>query len=179
MSKPDLETRLATIRLAAFDVDGVFTDGKFQLRSDGTDEVRFDTRDGLGVRALIASGIRVVLISGRRSEAVARRARDLGIDRHLGGVSDKAEALRRIRVELDADLEQTCFVGDDLQDLAAFAEAGLTIAVADAAPEVWDRADLVLLRPGGDGAVREVAERLLTARGLWKQTVARFARGNA
>ena len=175
MSKPDLELRLAAIRLAAFDVDGVFTDGKFRLRSDGTDEVGFDTRDGLGVRVLTESGIRVVMISGRRSDAVALRARSLGIERHVGGVSDKAEALRRIRVELDVDRNQTCFVGDDLQDLAAFSEAGLTVAVADAAAEVRDRADLVLTRPGGDGAVREVAELILTARGLWKQAVARFA----
>jgi 3-deoxy-D-manno-octulosonate 8-phosphate phosphatase (KDO 8-P phosphatase) len=175
MTEESLDARLARIRLAAFDVDGVFTDAGFTLGSDGSDRVRFNTRDGMGIRVLLEAGIRVVLISGRRSGAVARRAAELGIDRHLSGVSDKREALAEIRVEEGMSRDETLFCGDDLQDLAAFAESGVAVAVADAAPEVRERADVVLERAGGSGAVRELAERLLRARGEWESVVRRYA----
>ncbi len=166
---------LARVRLAAFDVDGVLTDGSFLLDSRGGDAMRFDTRDGLGLRLLMEEGIVVALISGRRSEALRLRAEALGIRHALRGVTDKAAALRKIAEEEGVELHEVLFLGDDLPDLAAFSLAGVRVTVPEAPPEVRRRAHLTTTRPGGRGAVREVAEWLLAARGRWEAAVARFS----
>lgn len=173
----DLERRLAAVRLAAFDADGVLTDGRFLLLSDGRDGMRFCTRDGLGLKLLEAEGLVLAVISGRRSGALARRAELLGL-RHLRtGAGEKGAVLREIAGAEGVPPEETLFMGDDLPDLAAFAAAGVAVAPADAAEEVRARADLVTSRPGGRGAVRELAERLLRARGRFEAALARFAGG--
>jgi 3-deoxy-D-manno-octulosonate 8-phosphate phosphatase (KDO 8-P phosphatase) len=174
LSEEALGRSLAGIRLAAFDADGVLTDGRFLLLSDGQDGMRFDTRDGLGLKLLEAEGIAVAIISARRSGALARRAELLGLRRLMQGVEDKGAALRQIAQEEGVPQAGTLFMGDDLPDLAAFAAAGVRVAPADAAEEVRARADLVTGRPGGRGAVRELAERLLRARGRFPAVLARF-----
>jgi len=177
--RAELESALAGIRIAAFDVDGVFTDGRFSLRSDGTDSLRFHTRDGLAVKLLMAEGIAVALITGRRSEAVRIRAEALGIPHVHRGVEDKVATLREIAAGEDVPLDRVLFMGDDLPDLPALAVAGVGVAPADAAAEVRARVDLVTEHGGGNGAVREIAERLLAARGRWEAVVARIAEGSA
>jgi 3-deoxy-D-manno-octulosonate 8-phosphate phosphatase (KDO 8-P phosphatase) len=171
----DLEASLAGVRLAAFDVDGVLTDGTFSLDGRGEDRVRFHTRDGLALKLLLSEGVEVALVSGRTSEAVRVRAEALGIRHVRLGVTDKAAVLREIAGALEIPRRGVLFAGDDLPDLAAFREAGVAAAVADAAPEVRARAALVTSSPGGRGAVREIAERLLRARGLWDGAVARHS----
>jgi 3-deoxy-D-manno-octulosonate 8-phosphate phosphatase (KDO 8-P phosphatase) len=171
----DLTEALRCVRLAAFDVDGVLTDGRFLLTSDGRDGVRFHTRDGLGVRLLLEAGVRVAWITGRRSTAVSARGLALGVPHVHLGVEDKAEILREVMAVEAVQPEEVLYMGDDLPDLPAMAVAGVPVAVADAASEVRERARLVTTHRGGDGAVRELAQRILAAKGCWSEIVSRFS----
>jgi len=170
----DLEQALAAVRIAAFDVDGVLTDGGIWLDEEGRDRTRYHVRDGLGLRLLQKEGIEVVFLSGRRSAIVQARAEILDVRHALSGVKDKLAALREIAGARDAGLEEVLFLGDDLVDLPVMARVGVPAAVADAVPEVLERAALVTRAPGGHGATREVAERLLRARGRWEAAIAPY-----
>ncbi len=143
------------------DVDGVLTDGTLWYGPDGEELKRFDVKDGLGLKRLMRAGIEVAIVSGRRCRALETRLLELGV-RHVHlGVSDKASVVRGIQKELGIGRDQTAAVGDDLPDLDMFALAALRVAPADAVREVRDAADIVLDSPGGRGAVRELAERIL------------------
>lgn len=160
----EMRARLAKIRLLAMDVDGVLTDGT--LGYSERDEIkRFHVADGLGLTALRLMGIEIAWVSGRESAAVARRAAELKIAHALSGVGDKAEALRELMRRTGWNVEQIAYIGDDWNDLPAFAAAGVGIAVANAAPEVRSRAELITEQVGGQGAVREVCDALLHAMG--------------
>jgi 3-deoxy-D-manno-octulosonate 8-phosphate phosphatase (KDO 8-P phosphatase) len=162
-----LERALAGARLVALDVDGTLTDGRVSYA--GSEEVAtFHVHDGLGLAWLREAGVQVAWISGRGSRAVERRARELGVrELHLD-VEDKARALDVLQRKLDVAPEHTVVMGDDLPDLAMAAQAALFVAPANARPEVRERAGLVTRSSGGAGAVRELAERILGARGLWQ-----------
>ncbi len=161
-----LRRALAAIRFLAFDVDGVLTDGGILVGPDGGEWKRFDVRDGLGLVAARKAGLKVAFVSGRRSPAVAARARELGIDADRQGVKDKAAEMRALRAHFGLERPQTLFLGDDVVDLPAFDEAGVSVAVGDAHPRVRAAADGVTRAPGGRGAAREVVEAVLRARGL-------------
>lgn len=161
-----LRGRLAPVKLLAFDVDGVLTDGGILVHPDGGESKWFHVRDGLGIVAALRAGLKVAFVSGRRSEAVAARARELGISADRQGVKDKAAEMRALREALGASREETAFLGDDVVDLPAFAEAGVSVAVADAHPRVLAAADAVCVAAGGRGAARELVEAVLLARGL-------------
>lgn len=161
--------RLARIELLVMDVDGVLTDGGLWFDASGELIKRFDVRDGLGIRLLLQDGVKLAFLSGGQGGATEVRARQLGIEHCLVGIKDKPAALTALQGQLGATKAQTAFVGDDLNDLAARPVVGLLLAPADACEPVRQRADAVLMRRGGDGAVRELAERLLQARGHWKQ----------
>lgn len=171
---PGIEAALGKIRLAAFDADGVLTDGRFLLHADGRDAMPFCTRDGLGLRLLMDEGIAVAVISGRRSATLARRMVALKVRRLRMGVADKGRVLAEMLASLSLTPAEALFMGDDLPDLVAMALAGVAAAPADAAPEVRARAAVVTASPGGHGAVREIAERILRARGRFEAAVARF-----
>jgi 3-deoxy-D-manno-octulosonate 8-phosphate phosphatase (KDO 8-P phosphatase) len=158
--------RLAAVRLLAFDVDGVLTDGGILVHPDGGESKWFHVRDGLGIVAAVRAGLSVAFVSGRRSAAVAARARELGVAADLQGVKDKAAALRELRGSLGVSREETAFLGDDVVDLPAYSESGVSVAVADAHPRVLEAADAVCAAAGGRGAARELVEAVLLARGL-------------
>ena len=161
--------RLAKIELLVMDVDGVLTDGGLWFDASGQLIKRFDVRDGLGIRLLMQAGVRLAFLSGGQGGATEVRARQLGIDHCLVGIRDKPAAITELQLQLGVTQAQTAFVGDDLNDLAARPVVGLLVAPADACEPVRQGADAVLMRRGGDGAVRELAERLLQARGRWQQ----------
>jgi YrbI family 3-deoxy-D-manno-octulosonate 8-phosphate phosphatase len=161
-----LRSRLASVRLLAFDVDGVLTDGGIYVGPDGSEWKRFHVRDGLGLVAARKAGLRIAFVSGRRSPAVAARARELGVHADRQGVKDKGEALRDLRRRFGLQRWETLFLGDDLVDLPAFEEAGVSVAVGDSHPAVLARADAVTASAGGCGAAREVVEAVLLAHGL-------------
>jgi 3-deoxy-D-manno-octulosonate 8-phosphate phosphatase (KDO 8-P phosphatase) len=156
---------LRRARALVLDVDGVLTDGRLYYGARGEALKVFHVRDGHGIKAVAAAGVTVAIISGRKSPHVARRARDLGIKHVFQGVTDKLAALNKLAAKLDLTLEHCVCVGDDTPDAPILAAAGLGIAVADAHADALTAADLATTLPGGRGAVREVCDWLLAARG--------------
>ena len=157
-------SKLSAIRLVAFDVDGVFTDGRFYLSDDGIESKAFNTQDGFGIRQLINAGIDVAVISGRQSGAVERRMAELGVTHVVQGCRDKVAALGEIVAALGITTGQCAYVGDDVPDLPLLNAVGYSIAVANAVSEVREQCDFTTSAGGGYGAVREVCELILAAR---------------
>jgi len=165
---------LAGIRLLVLDCDGVLTDGSFVCDPEGRRSLAFNIRDGLGLAVLCRAGVVVAIVSGQPTEVAEARHRELGIEHFVGQCRDKGAAVRALQAELGVEPGSCAFVGDDVVDLAGFRACGLAIAVADAAPEVRAAADWVTTAPGGHGAVREVCEALLGARGVWARVVGKL-----
>jgi 3-deoxy-D-manno-octulosonate 8-phosphate phosphatase (KDO 8-P phosphatase) len=159
--------QLRQLRLLVLDVDGVLTDGGLWTTESGEVLKRFDVRDGLGIRLLQQAGLEVAWLSGGKSGATEQRARYLGISHVLTGVRDKPAALAVLQGQLGVSRAESAFVGDDLNDLAVRPAIGLLVCTADAVVPLRQRADWVLDRNGGDGAVRRLAEEILRARGEW------------
>ncbi len=155
---------LASMRLVAFDVDGVFTDGRFYLSNDGVESKSFHTHDGFGVRQLLAAGLDVAVISGRESAAVDKRMSELGVRYVIQGNSDKVAAFEVLATELAIDLAATVYVGDDLPDLPLLRRVGFSVAVKNAHDDVKAECDYTTEKAGGNGAVREVCDLVLDAR---------------
>ena len=155
---------LRRVRLLVLDVDGVLTDGRLHYGPRGEATKVFHVRDGHGIKRVQEAGIDVAIISGRKSAAVAKRARDLGIKFVFQGVGDKLAVLVKLAKSRAVALEHCACVGDDTPDAPILEAAGLGIAVADAHADALAAADLVTSRPGGLGAVREVCDWLLDAR---------------
>jgi 3-deoxy-D-manno-octulosonate 8-phosphate phosphatase (KDO 8-P phosphatase) len=151
------EAALRRVRLLVLDVDGVLTDGRLFYGPKGELLKAFHVRDGHGIKQVAGAGITVAIISGRKSAAVLRRARGLGIRHVTQGANDKLAALRKLAKSRGVSLEDCACVGDDTPDTPILAAAGLGIAVADAHPDALSVADLVTTRAGGHGAVREVS----------------------
>lgn len=166
---PDLRAALARIRLAVFDVDGVFTDGRLNYGhgADGVGEQLkvFHVRDGHGIKRLRAAGFEIAIISGRSSPIVSARMAELGITHVHQGSDDKLPVLERLLAELGIAATECSYCGDDEPDLAPMHAVGLAVAPADAHPSVRAAAQLVLGAAGGHGAVRELCDVLLAARG--------------
>lgn len=164
------------IRLIVSDVDGVWTDGKIIYTGD-QETKEFNVRDGLAVKLAQKVGITVALVTSRRSAALERRARELGITELRQGAANKLEETERVAQKLGLTFDQILYAGDDLPDLAPMSQAAISAAPADAAAEVLAAATWKLQSGGGRGAFRELVERLLRERGDWEQLVQDFLRG--
>lgn len=173
-SASEVERRAASVKLLLLDCDGVLTDGRITLVGDDEEEKSFHTRDGHGLVLLHQAGLRSGVISGRKSSAVARRAKELGMHFVRQGVSDKIEAFGEIVNEAGVNAEAVCYVGDDVTDLPLLLRAGLAVAVADANEETREAAHYVTRQPGGFGAVREVCELILKASGSWDELLKKY-----
>ena len=158
--------KLPGVRLIAFDVDGVFTDGRFYLSDDGVESKAFHTQDGFGIRQVITAGISVAVISGRRSGAVERRMQELGVPYIVQGCKDKVAALDAILTELGITPDECAYVGDDVPDVPLLQHVGVSIAVANAVATVRMQCDYLTTASGGAGAVREACELLLSTQGI-------------
>lgn len=152
------------IRLAVFDVDGVFTDGRLYYGPEGEQLKAFHVRDGVGIKALGAAGITVAVITGRRSGMVITRMQELGIEHIQQGREDKGAALQELTDKLGIPLEQVAYTGDDTPDITAMNIAALAFTVQDAHPDVMRAAHWRTGANGGEGAVREICDLLLAAR---------------
>jgi len=155
---------LRRVQLLVLDVDGVLTDGRLVYGARGEALKIFHVRDGFGIKQVAEAGITVAIISGRKSAAVARRARDLGIRHVTQGAGDKLAALRKLSKARGIALADCACIGDDTPDAPILAAAGLGVAVADAHEDALAAADLVTTLRGGHGAVREVCDWLMAAR---------------
>jgi len=158
-----LRDRAANIRMLVLDVDGVLTDGKLYFDHAGNEMKAFNTRDGLGMKALQRCGIEVAVITGRNSAAVTHRMNQLDIQHIYQGCQDKLNAFLHLLEKTGLDAQQICFAGDDWIDLPILLRAGLAVSVADAEDRVKDQAHWITKRNGGDGAVREICNLILTA----------------
>lgn len=159
--------KIKLIRLLVLDVDGVMTDGSIWL-GENEEIKRFNVLDGTGIKYLIRSGIDVAMISGRASDAVLKRAQELGIRECLQGCRKKLPEYLSLIQRLQVNPDAVACMGDDLTDLPLFNHCGLRIAPSNAVSEVKERADLVTACKGGHGAVREAAEIILKTQGKWQ-----------
>lgn len=166
---------MTLVRLVAFDVDGVLTDGSIVYGAEHELQ-SFHVHDGAGIKWLLEADIAVTWISGRGCGATERRAAELGVrELHLH-VGAKDAVLADVQERLGISPAETLAMGDDLPDFGMASRAELLVAPADAHAEVRRRADWVTDARGGRGAVREVAEALLEARGLLAERLERFGR---
>ena len=174
MKTKTLPEKLKDIQLLLLDVDGVLTDGSI-IYDDETSEIKvFNVKDGFGLKLVMSAGIKVGLVTGRTSKALHRRCRDLGIRYIYDGVQQKAELLDKIVAETGVGADNAAFIGDDLPDLPLMRRIGLSIAVADAHELVRHYSDWVTAAPGGRGAVREVCDAMLKARGDWEKLMEQY-----
>lgn len=173
MSKQDysseLLARAAKIQLLIMDVDGVLSDGKVYYTNGGEEIKNFNIKDGLGIKLLHQNHIKTAIITGRQSDIVARRAAELGITSVFQGKSNKRDAFQQLLEQHQLEPSQVAHVGDDLPDLPLMQLAGLGIAVSDANWFVKHNADWTTPSAGGQGAVRDIAELLLSSRNLLEQ----------
>jgi len=168
--------RARKVELLLLDVDGVLTDGTLLYHEEGGETKGFNTQDGLGLRLLQDAGVEVGLITARLSGAVARRAADLGFAHVYAGRDDKVVAYGELLEKTGLSSEQTAFMGDDLLDLPVLLKVGCSFAPANAVSEVKQRVHYTASRSGGHGAVREVCELILEARGQWSSILAGFTK---
>jgi 3-deoxy-D-manno-octulosonate 8-phosphate phosphatase (KDO 8-P phosphatase) len=172
-----MPARALDIRLIISDVDGVWTEGKIIYLGESREIKEFNVRDGLAAKLAQRIGVTVALLTSRGSPALLRRARELGIEELHQGSSNKLDSCERLIQKLALRFDQVLYVGDDLPDLAPMLRAGISAAPADASAEVRDAALWKLDSRGGDGAFREVVERLLRERGDWESIVKDFESG--
>ncbi len=172
-----MPARALDIRIIVSDVDGVWTDGKIIYAGESREIKEFNVRDGLAAKLAQRVGVTVALLTSRRSPALSRRARELGIQELHQGAANKLESCERLIQKLAFRFDQLLYVGDDLPDLAPMLRAGISAAPADAAAEVRSAASWKLANRGGEGAFRETVERLLRERGDWDSIIKEFESG--
>jgi 3-deoxy-D-manno-octulosonate 8-phosphate phosphatase (KDO 8-P phosphatase) len=159
------------LKLLILDIDGVLTDGKLFFDNQGNEYKSFHARDGHGIKLLRQTGVEVAVISGRKSNSVAIRMKNLGIEYVYQGYENKQAAFDEIIEKTGILPEQAAHVGDDLLDLPIMIRVGLAIAVNDANFAVKQRAHWCTTLPGGHGAVREVCDFIMQAQGHFDDVV--------
>jgi 3-deoxy-D-manno-octulosonate 8-phosphate phosphatase (KDO 8-P phosphatase) len=160
-----LLSRLKLIRLVAFDVDGVLTDGGLYYSDAGEEFKRFNSLDGHGLKMLKATGVEIAIITGRSSRCVEARAKNLGVEHVYQGVENKLEAMVNLLDKLKLTRDAAAYVGDDVVDLTVMRHVGLSISVPDSPQLVRERSGYTTQCRGGNGAVREVCELIMSAQG--------------
>lgn len=155
-----------TVKLAAFDVDGVLTNGQLFYSATGEEMKLFHVHDGYGLKLLQQAGFVVVVISGRDSAPLRKRLYDLGVEHAVLGCKDKVAALTEICANYGWGLSDCAFMGDDLIDYGVMQQVGLRMAPSNAVTEILALSDFTCKKAGGEGAVREAADYLLGLKGI-------------
>jgi 3-deoxy-D-manno-octulosonate 8-phosphate phosphatase (KDO 8-P phosphatase) len=156
ITRRELAERLKSIKLLALDVDGVLTDDRIYFGPDGFEMKQFNISDGFFIVLAMRAGLEIAVVSGRPSKATTTRMKDLGIKHVLQDMKDKREQIAPLLEKLGLEFSEVAFMGNELLDIGLAREVGLSIAVADSAPELKDMVDYVTKAKGGAGAVREV-----------------------
>lgn len=162
--RTSIQSRTKKIKLLLLDVDGVLTDGRIILDSQGNELKAFHVRDGHGIKLAQRAGIMIGIITGRKSEVVNIRARELGILEVHQGALDKIIVYDSLMNKYGLKDDEVAYMGDDIVDLDIFSRVGLAVTVADSDPAVKPHADLVTKTAGGRGAVREFINLILKNR---------------
>jgi len=171
---PSIIEAAKKIKLIAFDVDGVLTDGRISYTSSGEEIKSFNVRDGHAIKMAIRAGLIVAVITGRESPMVQRRCQELGIELLYQGIRDKRVSLDDIMERTGFTASDIAYMGDDVVDLPIMMSVGLGCCPSDAADEVRQRFDLVTSSPGGMGAARELVFFVLQAQGLLEELMAPY-----
>ncbi|RLZ10915.1 HAD-IIIA family hydrolase [Acinetobacter sp. 2JN-4] len=174
MASYALQEQARHLQALVLDVDGILSDGFVTLTNSGDEIKSFDIRDGLGMKLVQKAGMKVIIITGRKSHIVEKRMLDLGVDLVFQGREDKGVALREACAQFNILPEDCLYMGDDWPDLSAFAIAGMSITVPNGHEEVRRRAHLVTQAMGGRGAVREVCDMLLMAKGVYQELLEKY-----
>ncbi len=162
------------VKMLLLDVDGVLTGGEIIISSSGEEIKVFSVLDGMGIKLLQRAGIEVAILSSRKSKVVELRAGELGIKRVIQGELEKLKAFEKLLEETNLSPEEVAYVGDDWVDIPVLKRVGFAVAVANAWPPVKEYAHYITHLPGGKGAVREVAELILKAKGLWERALSSY-----
>lgn len=162
------------VKLLLLDVDGVLTDGSISYTDEGSEIKTFNVRDGFGMNLLRKAGVEIGLITARSSNALKRRVQDLKLTHVYQGKRKKVEVFEQIIDELGLAPQQVAYMGDDWLDLALLKRVGFSATVADGDAEVKDVVDYVSRRPGGRGAVREVCELIIDAKGCYGELLEQY-----
>lgn len=159
-----LRKKICQIKVIILDVDGVLTDGSLFYGQEGQLFKSFNVHDGLGIRMLQSAGIHVIFLSGGSSLATTQRAKHLDVTHCLVGIKDKEQAIQKLVRDLKIDKDVIAYLGDDLNDLPAAKHVSLLFATRNATNSLQKKADIVLTKCGGEGAVRELADLILKKR---------------
>ncbi len=170
----DISDKAKTVRLAAFDVDGVLTDGALYYTDAGEEFKAFNVQDGHGIKMLQESGVAIAIITSRSSKLVANRARNLGIDHLYQGVENKLDAMNALLTKLGLTLAEASYMGDDVIDLPVLRRCGFAASVPEAPALVRQHAHYITRARGGHGAVREYCEIVMHAQGTLDAALARY-----
>ncbi|HEX9780109.1 MAG TPA: HAD family hydrolase [bacterium] len=170
----DVAVRASAVRVLVLDVDGVLTDGRIIYADEGDELKHFDVQDGAALVFWHRLGLKSAIISGRKSRLVKRRAKEMRVDAVIQGKLQKRAAYEQVLKRFRAQPDEVCVIADDLMELPMLRRSGLAVAVPGAAPEVKAVSHYVTSRPGGAGAVREVVELILKAKGLWDEILKRY-----
>ena len=170
----DLKEKILPIRALIMDVDGVLTDGRIVIDSNGVESKQFDVRDGHGLKMLDRSGVTLAFLTGRCSPVVSHRAAELGIEIVFQRCHDKLKAYHQIRDRLGLGDHEVAYIGDDVVDIPVLLKVGFAATVADADPELVPIVDWQSSRPGGRGAVRELCRLIMQIQGSWDKARARY-----
>jgi len=170
----EITDRAGKISLVLMDVDGVLTDGRILMYSDGSEGRGFSVRDGHGIRMGQRGGLMFGIVSGRESRVVADRAEELYITEVHQGIFDKVERYKEILERFDLPPEAVCYIGDDLVDVPVLRKVGLAVAPANAEESVREVVHWVTSSTGGNGAVRELVDLILRAKGKWDMVTERY-----
>ncbi len=170
----DISDKAKHVRLAAFDVDGVLTDGALYYTDAGEEFKAFNVQDGHGIKMLQESGVAIAIITSRSSKLVANRARNLGIDHLYQGVENKLDAMNELLTKLGLTLAEAGYMGDDVIDLPVLRRCGFAASVPEAPALVRQHAHYITRARGGHGAVREYCEIVMHAQGTLDAALARY-----
>ncbi len=160
-----MKSKLDKIKLLLMDVDGVLTSGKIIYNSAGEEIKEFHVQDGMGITLARLGGLKTGIITGRISEMVKKRAEELKFDVVSQGSFNKLPEYKKIKDELGYEDEEIAYIGDDVLDLSILKRVGFSATVANARDEVKAICDYVSIAPGGDGAVREIVDKILKRQG--------------
>ena len=170
----DVLQRAARVSLLIIDVDGVLTDGRIIYAEYGDELKCFDVQDGAGLVFWSQMGLKSAIITSRTSRLLKRRAKELRVDVLAQGRAVKLTAYEQVLARFRLNDEQVCAIGDDLPELPMLRRAGFSVAVATAIEEIKHSAHYVTTHPGGRGALLEVIDLVLKAKGLWNQLLQRY-----
>ena len=162
------------IKLIVLDVDGTLTDGKLYMDDKDNSLKAFDVKDGFAIAQWIKLGGVVAIITGKTSEIVRRRKEELGIQELSQGISNKVSELNKLIIKYDFSMEEIAYIGDDINDLGVMSKVGFSACPKDAVSEVLERVDYIASKNGGNGAVREIFEKIMKENGMWEKVLKNY-----